>query len=85
MRVGKSKQFEFFSDRGEESPEHIPTEEDEREIFRQKYGEGAEEAPLTKGEAIGKSRKKKKIIEGIITRGRKKIGIHRKGDQEEIL
>ena len=84
MKKERPQQFEFFTDQGEESPEYIPTEEEEREILRQKYGEGAEEAPLTKGEATGKSRKKKKIIEEIITRGRKKIGIHRKEDQEEI-
>ena len=84
MKKEKPKQFEFFTDQGEESPEYIPTEEEERAILRQKHGEGAEEAPLTKGEAIGKSWKKKKVIEGIITRGRKKIGIHRKRDQEEM-
>lgn len=83
MKKEKLKQLDFLDPKSEEQIDE-PTPNEERWRLKQMYQTEAERTPLTKGEAIGKSRKKKQIIEGIITRGRKKIGIHRKGDQEEI-
>lgn len=78
------EQINFFEEKRElEKRPYEPGEED-RERLVEFYGPEAAEAPLTKGEAIGKSRKKKEKIGRVITRGRQKIGIHRKGDQEEI-
>lgn len=79
----KPKQLDFLNPKSEEQIGE-PTPDEERWRLEQMYETEAGKTSLTKGEAIGKSRRKKEKIGGIITRGRKKIGIHRKGDQEEI-
>ena len=83
MHKEKPEQLNFLNIEEEERLDE-PAPVDERWRLEQMYEKETGKASLGKGEAIGKSRKKKKVIEGVITRGRKKIGIHRKGDQEEI-
>lgn len=79
----KPQQLDFLNLEDEERIGE-PTTDEERWRLERMYETEAGKAPLAKGEAIGKSRRKKEKVEKIITRGRKKIGIHRKGDQEEI-
>ena len=83
MRKEKPQQLDFFNIEEDERPDD-PAPVDERWRLEQVYEKEAGRASLNKGESIGKSRKKNKVTEGIITRGRKKIGIHKKRDQEEI-
>lgn len=83
--IEKPKQIDLFGDKeAPQEEEYLPTTEEERWRLKEMYESKVREAPLRRAEAARKKGKKKEAVEGIIKRGRKKIGIHRKGDQEEI-
>lgn len=77
-----SETLDFFKKR--EKPEAVPKEDDERWRLSEMYGPGADRAPLKKGEAAGKKKARDVEIRGHLEQLRKKLGIHRPGDQEKF-
>lgn len=75
---------DFFEKNREKEEITEPEEEDERWRLSKMYGEDAKGALLKKGEAMRKKKAKQEEIRGHLRNLRRKLDIHRSGDQEEF-